>query len=182
MSDLIWSEMLSLIHKCWSCLSKGNSAANRWRHKKKLWALPSLRQTWQLTCTVLNLLFHWSPLMCTSIVFRDRGLVMSQSLLFPSQLLCFLSGFLAFIKWLRPLFQRSLSPSYILPGCNTCCLPFPDADYLKENWQVEILSEVIYAYFYYRHHSNDGCGKLLIGFVFFSSKMWSLLLITQAAV
>ena len=30
----------------------------------------------------LNLLFHWSPLICTSILFRDRGIVMSQSLLF----------------------------------------------------------------------------------------------------
>ena len=30
----------------------------------------------QQTCTVLNLLFHWSPLICTSIVFRDRGTVM----------------------------------------------------------------------------------------------------------
>ena len=36
----------------------------------------------RLTCTVLNLLFHWSSLICTSIVFRDRGIVMSQSLLF----------------------------------------------------------------------------------------------------
>ena len=35
-----------------------------------------------LTCTVLNLLFHWSPLICTSIVFRGRGIVMSQCLLF----------------------------------------------------------------------------------------------------
>ena len=35
---------------------------------------------------VLNLLFHWSPLICTSIVFRDRGIVMWQSLLF-SQLI-----------------------------------------------------------------------------------------------
>ena len=26
--------------------------------------------------TVLNLLFLWSPLICTSIVFRDRGVVM----------------------------------------------------------------------------------------------------------
>ena len=40
----------------------------------------------QYTCTVLNLLFHWSPLICTSIVFRDRGIVMGQSLLF-SQLI-----------------------------------------------------------------------------------------------
>ena len=30
----------------------------------------------------LNLLFHWSPLICTSILFRDRDIVMSQSLLF----------------------------------------------------------------------------------------------------
>ena len=36
----------------------------------------------RLTCTVLNLLFHWTSLICTSIVFRDRGIVMSQSLLF----------------------------------------------------------------------------------------------------
>lgn len=36
----------------------------------------------RLTCTVLNLLFHWSPLTCTSIVFRDRGIVLSQSFLF----------------------------------------------------------------------------------------------------
>ena len=36
----------------------------------------------QHTCTVLNLLFHWSPLICTSIVFRDGGIVMWQSLLF----------------------------------------------------------------------------------------------------
>ena len=36
----------------------------------------------QVTYTVLNPLFHWSPLICTSIVFRDRGIVMSQSLLF----------------------------------------------------------------------------------------------------
>ena len=34
------------------------------------------------TCTVLKLLFHWSPLICPSIVFRDGGIVMSQSLLF----------------------------------------------------------------------------------------------------
>ena len=36
----------------------------------------------QQTCTVLNLLFHWSRLICTSIVFRDRGIVLSQSLFF----------------------------------------------------------------------------------------------------
>ena len=30
----------------------------------------------QYTCPVLNLLFHWSPLICTSIVLRDRGIVM----------------------------------------------------------------------------------------------------------
>ena len=36
----------------------------------------------QRSCTVLNLLFHWCPLICTSIVFRDRGIVMWQSLLF----------------------------------------------------------------------------------------------------
>ena len=35
----------------------------------------------QLTCTVLYLLFHWSLLICSSIVFRERGIVMSQSLL-----------------------------------------------------------------------------------------------------
>ena len=36
--------------------------------------------------TVLNLLFHWSPLICTSIVFMDSGIVLSQSLnCFPSQ-------------------------------------------------------------------------------------------------
>ena len=29
----------------------------------------------QETWTVLTLLFHWSPLICTSIVFRDRGMV-----------------------------------------------------------------------------------------------------------
>ena len=40
----------------------------------------------QLTCTVLNLLFHWFPLICTSIVFRDGGIVMWQPLLF-SQLI-----------------------------------------------------------------------------------------------
>ena len=38
----------------------------------------------------------------------------------------FLSGFLTFILWLRLLFQGSLSPSYILPSCNACCLPYPD--------------------------------------------------------
>ena len=26
--------------------------------------------------TVLNLLFHWFPLICSSIVFRDRSIVM----------------------------------------------------------------------------------------------------------
>ena len=36
----------------------------------------------QQTCTVLNLLFHWSRLICTSIVFRDRGIVLSQALFF----------------------------------------------------------------------------------------------------
>lgn len=36
--------------------------------------------------TVLNLLFHCSPLICTSIAFMDRRIVMSQSLnCFPSQ-------------------------------------------------------------------------------------------------
>ena len=40
----------------------------------------------QYTGTVLNILFHWSPLICTSIVFRDRSIVMWQSLLF-SQLI-----------------------------------------------------------------------------------------------
>ena len=40
----------------------------------------------QQTCTVLKPLFHWSPLTCTSTVFRDRGIVMWQSLLF-SQLI-----------------------------------------------------------------------------------------------
>ena len=38
--------------------------------------------SFQQTCTVLNLLFHWSPLIYTSIVFRDRGIVMWQFLLF----------------------------------------------------------------------------------------------------
>ena len=43
-----------------------------------------LGKCWQdrFTYTVLSLSFHWSPLICTSIVFRDRGIVMSQSLLF----------------------------------------------------------------------------------------------------
>ena len=36
----------------------------------------------QHTCAVLNILFHWFPLICTSIVFRDGGIVMWQSLLF----------------------------------------------------------------------------------------------------
>ena len=36
----------------------------------------------------------------------------------------FLSGFLAFIQWIRP--QGSLSPSHIRPSCNACCLPYPD--------------------------------------------------------
>ena len=36
----------------------------------------------RLSCAVLNLLFHWSPLIGTSIVLRDRGIVMLQSLLF----------------------------------------------------------------------------------------------------
>ena len=40
----------------------------------------------QWTCTILNLLYHWCLLICTSIVFRDRGIVMWQSLLF-SQLI-----------------------------------------------------------------------------------------------
>ena len=38
----------------------------------------------QKTRTILNLLFHWSPLICTSIVFRERGIVMWQSLLFST--------------------------------------------------------------------------------------------------
>ena len=35
------------------------------------------------TCTVLKLLFHWSPLICPSIVFRDRGIV-TISIVFPA--------------------------------------------------------------------------------------------------
>ena len=38
------------------------------------------------TCSVQNLLFHWSPLICISIVFRDRLIVIWKSLLF-SQLI-----------------------------------------------------------------------------------------------
>ena len=37
----------------------------------------------------------------------------------------FFPDFLAFIQWLRPLFQGSLSPSQVLPSCNACCLPIP---------------------------------------------------------
>ena len=36
----------------------------------------------QMTYIALKLLFRGSPLICTSIVFRDRGIVMSQSILF----------------------------------------------------------------------------------------------------
>ena len=45
-----------------------------------------------LTCTILNLLFHLSPLICPSIVFRDRGIVMSQSLLFSQPITSNLSN------------------------------------------------------------------------------------------
>ena len=33
---------------------------------------------------------------------------------------------------LRPLFQGSLSPSHILPSCNTGCLPYPDKNTRKK--------------------------------------------------
>ena len=48
--------------------------------------IPYWRRITSQICTVLNPLFHWSPLIFTSIVFGDRGIVMWQSLLF-SQLL-----------------------------------------------------------------------------------------------
>lgn len=41
----------------------------------------------RLTCTVLNLLFYWSPLISTSIVSRDRGVFTSQSLLFSQPII-----------------------------------------------------------------------------------------------
>ena len=41
--------------------------------------------------------------------------------------------FLAFMYWLRPLFQGSLSPSHILPNRNAFCLPYPDKNTRKNN-------------------------------------------------
>ena len=45
------------------------------RHLVICFELPIARTFFELclTCTVLNLLFHCSPKICTSIVFRDRG-------------------------------------------------------------------------------------------------------------
>ena len=42
----------------------------------RLFSLYFLPPDSQYTCTVLNLLFHLSPSICTSIVFRDTGIVM----------------------------------------------------------------------------------------------------------
>lgn len=59
----------------------------RWKREKQIFASctypPPPRPS---RLTVLNLLFHCSPLICTSIAFMDRRIVMSQSLnCFPSQ-------------------------------------------------------------------------------------------------
>ena len=51
-------------------------------HQPKITRVSSNTRRVQKTCTVLNLLFHWFPLICTSIVFRDRVIVMWQTLLF----------------------------------------------------------------------------------------------------
>ena len=56
----------------------------------------------------------------------QSSLLATWSLSKKQSVLRFLSGFLTFILWLRLLFQGSLSPSYILPSCNACCLPYPD--------------------------------------------------------
>ena len=61
-----------------------------WHHTSPLYNGLAIWQ--QMTYTVLNLLFHWSPLICTSIVFRDRGIVMSQSLLFSQLITVFQIG------------------------------------------------------------------------------------------
>ena len=45
--------------------------------------LQSFQSFW-LTCTILNLLIHCSPLIFTSIVFRDRGIVVTTPIVFPA--------------------------------------------------------------------------------------------------
>ena len=51
---------------------------------------------------VLNLLFHWSLLIiCTSIVFRDRGIVMWQSLLFSQLIKYNLSNRCGIARWFQ---------------------------------------------------------------------------------
>ena len=93
----------------------------------KLWALPSFRHTWQLTCTFLNLLFHWSPLMCTSIVFRDRGLVMSQSQLFSQPVIFpFFLDFLLLFSDSDHFFRDPWVPLTFFPAVS-----FPDKNTQK---------------------------------------------------
>lgn len=56
----------------------------RWKREKQIFASCTYPPPSRLT--VLNLLFHCSPLICTSIACMDRRIVMSQSLnCFPSQ-------------------------------------------------------------------------------------------------
>lgn len=57
----------------------------RWKREKQIFASCTYPPP-PSRLTVLNLLFHCSPLIWTSIVFMDRRIVMSQSLnCFPSQ-------------------------------------------------------------------------------------------------
>ena len=57
----------------------------RWNREKQIFASRTYPPP-PSRLTVLNLLFHCSPLIWTSIVFMDRRIVMSQSLnCFPSQ-------------------------------------------------------------------------------------------------
>ena len=60
--------------------SKDFASMVTWHHTSPLCKGLAIWQ--QMTHTVLNIFFHWFPLICTSIVFRDRAIVMSQSLLF----------------------------------------------------------------------------------------------------
>ena len=112
-----------------------NSAAHRWRQKN---VTPTENQTnighsargrkSARMENVPDLLFDcFRVLECAKMrTVLQSSFLATWSLSKKQSVLRFLSGFLTFILWLRLLFQGSLSPSYILPSCNACCLPYPD--------------------------------------------------------
>ena len=72
----------------------------------------------------------------------------------------FLSGFLPFIYWLRPLFQGSFSTSHILPSCNACCsLRYPDKNTWKKQCFDSTLGKRAYKPLSEKQSLCESCGR-----------------------